>query len=57
MKEIDRLEMGLQASVYEHEKLGDLDAFFRSADQALSSPELRRILEAILALRPGIPKP
>lgn len=55
MKEIDRLEMGLQASVYEHEKLGDLDAFFASADKALSTPELRDIFAAILALR--VPRP
>ena len=57
MKEIDRLEMALQASVYEHEKLGDLDAFFRSADKALSTPELRGVFAAILALRPGSPQP
>ncbi len=51
MKEIDRLEMGLQASVYEHEKLGDLSVFFESTDKALTTPELRDILAALLALR------
>ena len=51
MKEIDRLEMGLQASVYEHEKLGDLSVFFESTDKALTTPELREILAALLALR------
>ncbi len=51
MKEIDRLEMGLQASVYEHEKLGDLSVFFESTDKALSTPGLRKILDALLALR------
>ena len=53
LKEIDRLEMGLQASVYEHEKLGDLDAFFASTDKALSTPQLRELLAALLALRPN----
>ena len=53
MKEIDRLEMGLQASVYEQEGFGDLSVFFESTDKALSTPELRRILAAIRKLRPG----
>ena len=51
LKEIDRLEMGLQASVYEQEGLGDLSVFFDSADQALSTPGLREILAAIRTLR------
>ena len=51
MKEIDRLEMGLQASVYEAEGVGDLSVFFDSADKALVTPELRRILAALLKLR------
>jgi putative hydrolases of HD superfamily len=51
LKEIDRLEMGLQAGVYEHEGLGDLDKFFDSADQALTTPRLRDILAGIRALR------
>lgn len=54
MKEIDRLEMGLQASVYEQEGLGDLSVFFDSADQALSTPELRGILAALRKLRETI---
>ena len=51
MKEIDRLEMGLQASVYEQEKMADLSAFFESTDKALTTPALREILAAILKLR------
>ena len=54
LKEIDRLEMGLQASVYEHEGLGDLTVFFQSTDQALSTPALREILAEIQALRGGL---
>ena len=52
VKEIDRLEMGLQASIYESEKMADLTVFFESTDKALSTPELRKILDALLKLRP-----
>ena len=56
MKEIDRLEMGLQASVYEQEHIGDdLSAFFASTDKALTTPELREILAALLTLRASTP--
>lgn len=51
MKEIDRLEMGIQASVYEQEQLGDLSVFFESTDKALSTPQLRDILDTLLKLR------
>ena len=53
VKEIDRLEMGLQASVYESEKMADLAVFFESTDKALSTPELRKIFEALMKLRPA----
>ncbi|HQQ04251.1 MAG TPA: HD domain-containing protein [Kiritimatiellia bacterium] len=55
MKEIDRLEMGLQASVYEHEKLGDLSVFFDSTDRALKTGRLRDILDALRRLRATAP--
>lgn len=52
MKEIDRLEMGLQASVYEQDHVGDdLSAFFASTDKALVTPQLREILAALQKLR------
>lgn len=51
MKEIDRLEMGLQASVYEHDGLAELSGFFDSADKALTTPELRGILAALREMR------
>ena len=52
MKEIDRLEMGLQASVYEQEHIGDdLSVFFESTDKALVTPQLREILAALQKLR------
>lgn len=53
MKEIDRLEMGLQASVYEHEGMGDLSVFFDSTDRALTTPKLRGILAVLRDLRAG----
>lgn len=52
LREIDRLEMALQASVYEHEFPVDLSAFFDSADQALATDELRGVLAALRDLRP-----
>lgn len=52
LREIDRLEMALQASVYEHEFPVDLSAFFESADQALATDELRDVLAALRNLRP-----
>ena len=51
LKEIDRLEMGLQASVYEQEGFCDLSVFFESTDRALTTPELRQIFESLMALR------
>jgi putative hydrolase of HD superfamily len=51
VRQIDRLEMGLQASVYERQGLGDLSEFYASADAALSAPELRAILEGLQDLR------
>lgn len=52
VKEIDRLEMGLQAGIYELETALDLSLFFESTDKALTTPELREIFAALLRLRP-----
>ncbi len=51
VRQIDRLEMALQAGVYERQGLADLGEFFASAEQAITWPELRRILDEVLALR------
>jgi putative hydrolase of HD superfamily len=51
VRQIDRLEMGLQASVYEHQGLGELSDFFISVDEALSAPALRALLAELKALR------
>jgi putative hydrolase of HD superfamily len=51
--QVDRLEMGLQASVYERQGPADLSEFYGSAREALSMPELRAVLDEAEALRRG----
>ncbi|ETW95356.1 MAG: phosphodiesterase [Candidatus Entotheonella factor] len=51
VRQIDRLEMVLQASVYEHQELADLSEFFTSVEQALSTPALQSILHELKAMR------
>lgn len=52
VRQLDRLEMGLQACVYEHQGMGDLSQFYASVDKALEAPELRAVLAELEALRP-----
>jgi putative hydrolases of HD superfamily len=51
VRQIDRLEMALQASVYEGQGLGDLSEFFDYVRSFLSEPELQRILRELEGLR------
>jgi len=51
LREVDRLEMGLQALVYERQGLAELSEFYESVDQAVSLPELRTLLDALQELR------
>lgn len=51
VRQIDRLEMALQASVYEHQGLGDLSEFFDYVRSFLNQPELQGILRALEGLR------
>ena len=53
VRQVDRLEMSLQACVYEHQGMGDLSQFFASAEKALESPQLRAVLTELQALRPS----
>ncbi|QSQ26825.1 HD domain-containing protein [Pyxidicoccus parkwayensis] len=53
VRQLDRLEMGLQACVYEHHGMGDLSQFYASVDKALESPELRAVLAELESLRPA----
>jgi len=51
IRQIDKLEMALQASVYEHLNLGELSEFYRSASEGISNPELKSILQELESLR------
>jgi putative hydrolase of HD superfamily len=51
VRQIDRLEMALQAAVYEHQEEQDLSEFYASAQDALSSPHLRGLLDELEDLR------
>lgn len=53
VRQIDRLEMAFQASVYEYQELGDLSEFFETARQAQSDPELADLMASLLASRSG----
>lgn len=53
VRQVDRLEMSLQACVYEHQGFGDLSQFFASAEKAMESPQLRAVLTELQALRPS----
>jgi putative hydrolase of HD superfamily len=53
VRQIDRLEMALQASLYQRQDGLDPAEFYRSTDAALSSPQLRAILDEIRAITGG----
>lgn len=52
VREVDRLEMGLQAGIYEHQGLLRPEEFLESADRAVADPRLRALLDELRALRP-----
>jgi len=51
VRQIDRLEMAFQATVYETQGFGRLDEFFATTDAALNDPALRDIFSELLKLR------
>ncbi len=51
VRQVEKLEMALQASVYEHQNLADLTEFFASTKEALEDRQLRELLSAIEDLR------
>lgn len=51
VRQVDRLEMGLQASVYEHQGYENLGEFFGSAREELLDPNLIELLQEIIELR------
>ena len=52
VRQVDRLEMAFQATVYEHHEERDLSEFYASVQGSLSSPELLSLLAELQALRP-----
>lgn len=52
VRQVDRLEMGLQATVHEHQGAGDLSQFFASVHKVLETPELKALLAELETLRP-----
>jgi putative hydrolase of HD superfamily len=48
VRQIDRLEMGFQASIYSHLGLNSPDEFLDSARKALHEPELENIFEELI---------
>lgn len=51
VRQVEKLEMALQASVYEHQGLADLEEFYASARKVVHDSELREILEELENLR------
>ena len=47
VRQIDRLEMGLQAGVYQAQGFANLDEFFSTALQALAEPQLAALIHAV----------
>jgi putative hydrolase of HD superfamily len=50
VRQLDRLEMGLQAAVYQLQDHLDGDEFFASARQALVDPQLAALLDEVQTL-------
>ena len=53
VKQIDRLEMAMQALIYEKRNRYNVGEFFPWVQQRISSPEVRAVLEDILRIRQG----
>lgn len=51
VRQVDRLEMAFQASIYERQELGDMSEFFVSTEQAMVDDQIRAILAELVALR------
>jgi len=51
VKQVDRLEMALQANLYERMNYSDLDEFFLYVQKRITSNELKSILDDVFKLR------
>lgn len=49
VRQLDRLEMGLQAEIYRAEGKARMEEFLESADRAVSDPSLRGLLDSLPA--------
>lgn len=49
--QLDRLEMGFQAAVYEAQGLPDMEQFFASASAAVVDERLRQVFNALVSIR------
>ena len=47
VRQVDRLEMAFQASIYERQDLGDMQEFFTSASQAMIDDHFKEILREL----------
>jgi putative hydrolase of HD superfamily len=54
VKQVDRLEMALQASIYARRGFPEMQDFFESARAALEETPMSQILAEVEALRPGL---
>lgn len=54
VRQLDQLEMVLQASVYEQQGLANLSEFFTSTNQAFKAPELNSIFQILEGLRSSL---
>lgn len=52
LKQIERLEMAIQALEYEEEYKKDLTEFFENAKMHISNLYLKKLLETVISLRP-----
>jgi len=50
VRQVEKLEMALQAGVYQSQELGRLEEFLDSADEAVEDPLLRQILDELRAV-------
>ena len=51
VRQLDRLEMALQALIYEQDGMGRLDEFFQSAGEGIQAEPIRALYELALQLR------
>ncbi|WP_313950121.1 HD domain-containing protein [Nostoc sp. FACHB-110] len=54
VRQLDQLKMVLQASVYEHQGLANLEEFFQFSSQTFNTPELNSIFQALEELRSNL---